>query len=59
MASLPHGLFTKYSMLLNELYDDDLVEGPAWDRIKRYGAGAAVGGRGGMDRRLRHHLRAA
>lgn len=30
-------------MLLNELYDEDIVEGPMWDKIRKYGAGAAVG----------------
>jgi putative chitinase len=30
-------------MLLAELYDEDIVEGPMWDKIRKYGAGAAVG----------------
>jgi len=30
-------------MLLSELYDDQLQEGPMWDKIRKYGTGAAVG----------------
>lgn len=30
-------------MLLSELYDEELVEGPVWDRIRKQAAGAAVG----------------
>jgi len=31
-------------MLLNELYDEDLVEGPLADRLKRLAAAGAVAG---------------
>ena len=30
-------------MLLHELYDEDLVEGPQWDAFKKKAAGAAIG----------------
>ena len=31
-------------MLLHELYDEQVYEGPMWDKIRKYGAGAAVAG---------------